>query len=158
MNNYYPRHFNYFQQGLMMGQIPGAQPMAPGKGPNVTGTAEIAPKWLSPEEGFALGNLDANSYIPYLDYVPKSPVPQNEQEALMLRIQQFGFAAHELKLFLDTHPNDKEAVELFLKYREEEKRLTEEYEKQFRPIGLGSAPLDRLPWLWAATDWPWEKE
>jgi hypothetical protein len=35
--------------------------------------------------------------------------------------------------------------------------MTMDYQNRFEPISIQTAPLNKLPWQWAATDWPWER-
>lgn len=164
MNYYNPGHYNYFHQReatkygpTVLPQTP--QTMQPPMKPMsaVKPSVNLPPRFLTPEEGWKRGNLDANAYDPYEPYVPKTPIPKTEKEALMQRIQAYSFACLELGLYLDTHPNDRNVLEMFLRYREELRKMTMDYQNRFEPISFQTAPLNKLPWQWAATDWPWER-
>ena len=63
--------------------------------------------------------------------------------------QALAFAAWELRLYLNTHPHDKEALKLFEEY---ERRLNcENYATTFVPGCKG-----RNRWTWNQDPWPWE--
>ena len=79
------------------------------------------------------------------------------KRAMMLELQQLSFSLVDLNLFLDTHPNDQEAIddfnELFKQYWE----LKSNYELQFGPLNnFGHNPAS-CPWSWVDEPWPWEK-
>ena len=52
------------------------------------------------------------------------------ENCLMKRLQSYNFAAYDMLLYLDTHPRDKKAFELFRELVEKTKKLREEYEKE----------------------------
>lgn len=73
------------------------------------------------------------------------------------KIQNYRFAAHDLLLYLDTHPNDSKAFEMYKDLVEHAKRHTAEYETQFGPLtALATADCDSF--TWTKSPWPWEKE
>ena len=80
----------------------------------------------------------------------------SEQEALRRRIYANEFAAWELHLFLDTHPNNAEAAQKLEEYRARSARLRREYEEKYGPIGETTQDTSR--WAWITDPWPWEKE
>lgn len=74
------------------------------------------------------------------------------REKLLKRLSAIGFTMLELRMFLDTHPNDKEANELFNKYQEKYKALVKEYEAEFGPLTLNGKNSDE----WLENPWPWD--
>ena len=62
----------------------------------------------------------------------------------------------DLDLYLDTHPNDREALNLFNSYRTQEKQLCEQFENKFGPLTLDSNALNANNWVWINGPWPWE--
>lgn len=79
-----------------------------------------------------------------------------EQEALRRRIAAVDFAAWELHLFLDTHPNDADAAKKLQAYRERGEALRADYEEKFGPLGENMNETSR--WAWICQPWPWETE
>lgn len=83
----------------------------------------------------------------------------NEQEKMKRRISALAFAAHELVLFLDTHPNNTQALMLLDKYRRWQDEATAEYEKKYGKLILtvndAGGPDS---WNWLESPWPWEQE
>lgn len=75
----------------------------------------------------------------------------------MYEIQKCNFAAYDMLLYLDTHPNDKKAFTIFKDLVSKTKKLINEYEQQFGPVtAYSSAAFDSFGWL--ESPWPWEKE
>lgn len=81
----------------------------------------------------------------------------NEKEALRRRIYAVRFAMWELHLFLDTHPDNKEAAKKHEEYRVRDEALTKEYEEKFGAV-VGATPQNTTRWAWICDPWPWEKE
>ena len=111
---------------------------------------------LEPYEGLIKGNMFANLYDPYKNYRPKELEPNNEREALLYQLMQYKFALIELNLYLDTHPNDSEMVELYNKYLKIEKQMCDKYESMYGPLTTGSNNLNENSWEWINSPWPWE--
>lgn len=76
------------------------------------------------------------------------------KEILLKKLSSYKFAAHELKLFLDTHPGDKETLKKLKEYEENAKELMEEYEEKYGPIKRNST--NSAYWSWVNDPWPWE--
>jgi spore coat protein JB len=74
------------------------------------------------------------------------------KEKLLLRVSSAGFAMHELRLFLDTHPDNKEALEMLEKYQSKYTALKKEYEEQYGPLSLNGINSDE----WLKDPWPWD--
>ena len=108
---------------------------------------------IDPKEALDRGNLYSYFFWPY-KYVANLK-PQNERQSLMQKIQMYSFAAHELNLYLDVYPKEKQALGLYNQYREMEEKLIKEYEMKFGPIRLDSN--ENYPWKWDNSPWPWEK-
>lgn len=75
----------------------------------------------------------------------------------MKKLQAVSFALDDLRLFLDTHPFEKEALANFENYKKERKQALEEYEKNFGPV-LAYCVKEENQWSWVNTPWPWEGE
>lgn len=113
-------------------------------------------KFVNPEEGFLKGNLQAGTYIPYKNMPVLMPKIDNEKDALLEQVQTYSFAAHDVNLFLDTHPEDKEAIELFNRYNTEADRLTKQYVSKYGPVTIvENEGLNKYPWAWEQKPWPW---
>lgn len=69
------------------------------------------------------------------------------REDLMLEIQQVSFAMDELRLFIDTHPDNKEAIGLFNDYSAKRRELLERYNNDVAPMS-GYCPEVSDSWRW----------
>ena len=76
---------------------------------------------------------------------------------LLQQLQSYNFAAYDMLLYLDTHPNDKKAFNLFKSLVEKTKKIKTEYESQYGPLtAYSAAAFDSFTWI--DSPWPWEKE
>jgi spore coat protein JB len=112
----------------------------------------------TPYVGYVRGNLFNNLYSGYKNYQPLPLKPRSEQEDLLLSINQLTFAARELNLYLDTHPNDSKMLDLFNKYRKLADEAIKEYESKYAPFNISSSYMKDVPFAWVADPWPWEME
>ncbi|HAV21704.1 MAG: spore coat protein CotJB [Bacillota bacterium] len=81
----------------------------------------------------------------------------NKRQSALLRIMELEFAAIELNLFLDTHPEDRCALADFEKVSQELMKAKTEFEARYGPLmnfGFGRNQGDT--WRWIESPWPWE--
>jgi spore coat protein JB len=84
-------------------------------------------------------------------------VTNKSREQLMCIITESSFALDDVKLFLDTHPCDKEALEYYENYRQIRKAAMAEYRDCYGPISAYDVePANE--WTWINHPWPWEGE
>ena len=112
---------------------------------------------LDPYQGFIKGNLFANLYDGYKNYKPEELNPSNEKDALMYQLMQYKFALIDLNLYLDTHPDDNNVLNLYQQYLTIEKQMCNKYESMYGPITLDSVYLGNNSWNWDNNPWPWEE-
>ena len=79
----------------------------------------------------------------------------NDREILLNRISSAQFAAWELHMYLDTHPDDIQALKSYHKYEREAKELIAKYENMFGPL-VSSDVFGDNRWDWINNPWPWE--
>lgn len=79
-----------------------------------------------------------------------------EREILLKKLSSYQFMIQDLKLYLDTHPLDKETVDKLEEYRKKLSPLREEYEKKYGPLKAANNNSNR--WAWIKAPWPWETE
>ena len=111
---------------------------------------------VEPKEGFLKGNLFNNLYVPYKNYRYGILTATNQKEELLYNILMHKFALTELDLYLDTHPNDTSMINLYNKYLSDEKKLCNQYEKNYGPLTLDSENIKNNSWNWIKSPWPWE--
>lgn len=79
----------------------------------------------------------------------------NDRKELMKRLNAYAFAAYDWNLYLDTHPDDTEAIKMFHKMVDKANELRDEYQAKYGPLSAdASASTDR--WNWLDSPWPWE--
>ena len=111
---------------------------------------------FNPYEGLIRGNLFKNIYDSYKNQKPYAIKPINNQAKMLTDIDSLEFALIDLNLYLDIYPDDKAAIELFNKYRNEQNELLHIYQNEYGPILLNSDSLNNMPWMWNNKPWPWE--
>lgn len=109
----------------------------------------------TPSEAYTQGNLFNNLYEPYKNYRPMRLIPNNEQAQLLLDANQYTFAAHELRLYLDNFPNDKSLIDLFNQYTSMANQAQQEYERIYGPLTWNALSTPNS-FSWQETPWPWE--
>lgn len=74
---------------------------------------------------------------------------------LLKDIMAHNFVNVEAVLFLNTHPDSQEMLELHNRNAERYHRLVDEYQKNYGPL-YSNYPDAELPWRWINDPWPWE--
>jgi len=111
---------------------------------------------FQPYDAFIRGNLFPHLYQPYKVAKPFEIKPMNEQADMLIYLDSLSFAAHELNLYLDIYPNDKEMIQKFENLRNESSKIRKEYEKKYGPLFVNSKANNAYPWAWNNSPWPWE--
>lgn len=128
------------------GRLPDFAPLA---NPFVPFQIENPPKYEA-TKGFIRGTL-----YPGLDLPFKGMVNNREKKLTGLtELQILAFAIQELALYLDTHRDDCEALELYRYYQELHKKSEERYAKKHGQINHKSRTDG--PYTWLNDPWPWE--
>lgn len=84
---------------------------------------------------------------------------QLRREEAMTRLSQVSFALNDLTLYLDTHPDCKNGLELYYQLMEERIKLLAEYAKDFYPLTQASmvtGECDHNQYGWSEGPAPWE--
>ena len=75
---------------------------------------------------------------------------------LKKKIQELSFTLVELNLYLDTHPDCRQALELYNRYSDELAQLRAEYVAEYGPLmNFGTCPAGNS-FSWVNSPWPWE--
>lgn len=77
---------------------------------------------------------------------------------LMEQLQAVDFVLVDLTLYLDTHPNDVEAIKQFNEYAQKSMELKQKIEQSYGPLmqyGKGYS-YSNYPWNWKDAPWPWQ--
>ena len=74
-------------------------------------------------------------------------------ESLRYRLMAIRFSIWDLHLYLDTHPDDRQAAKLLQKYEAQCRELLEQYERKYGPLTPSSE--DGYGDAWLQGPWPW---
>ncbi|MBO8128776.1 MAG: spore coat protein CotJB [Peptococcaceae bacterium] len=81
-----------------------------------------------------------------------------DREELLREIQEWQFVATELTLFLDTHPENREALRDYNMAHERLRNLHRQWETRYGPLTSQGHSPSQYPWQWVEEPWPWELE
>lgn len=129
------------------GYLPSCAPLAQ---PYVPEQQENA-RHYTHKEALEQGTLFPGLNLPFYKSVNGAPVPVTP----LTELQALGFVLTELGLYLDSHPEDKDAFELFRQYAALEKRGKAEYEAMYGPL-IQCNTADQKSYRWIHGPWPWE--
>lgn len=76
---------------------------------------------------------------------------------LLDNISKCNFVLNDLKLYLDTHANDKQALRMYEKYQRQSHEMISEYQKTYGPLTAGLTNRTDN-WNWIDGPWPWENQ
>ncbi|MCL2323164.1 MAG: spore coat protein CotJB [Oscillospiraceae bacterium] len=79
-----------------------------------------------------------------------------DRDRLLKEFTELAFMAFDLRLFLNTHPNNMEALEKFNETSSAAKIARASFEKKYGPLSPGSEPMQK--WNWIDNPWPWENK
>ncbi len=74
----------------------------------------------------------------------------------MARIRAYQFALYDLGLFLDSHPDDKQAMQLRAHYKAKLCQLKDAYEQHYGPLVLTQSDVEDSWREWICDPWPWD--
>lgn len=79
-----------------------------------------------------------------------------EYYQLLGELQSVDFVLVELTLYLDTHPDDNQALTQFTQFQRRKMTLTQQFEQSFGPMKqFGNSPTGST-WAWDDAPWPWQ--
>lgn len=81
-----------------------------------------------------------------------------QKDKLMRQIQELQFSCLDLNLYLDTHPECKEALVYYNQLAMMLDKCKKMYEMQFGPLTNHGGSTSQFPWQWVESPWPWERE
>lgn len=108
-------------------------------------------------DGYIRGNMFNELYDQYKNYRSARLIPNSEQAELLLNLNQLCFAAYDIRLYLDNHPDDKKMLDLFNKFQMQSKQAEKEYESKYGPISM-NALTDANQFNWVVYNWPWDNK
>lgn len=81
----------------------------------------------------------------------------DDRQKLLKKISSVQFAAWELHIYLDTHPDDDAAIKSLKCYEKDAKALIKDYEFKYGPLVSDSVYGDSR-FEWVNNPWPWEPQ
>lgn len=128
------------------GPLPSCAPLALGTIPVQAGAK---PAYDS-DEALVKGTLFPGLDLPFMDYTANGTLPDTPKHELMA----LDFVTQELALYLDTHPKDSEAFELWKCFQELADEGRRRYVERNGPVTRDeNARFDS--WVWTNDNWPW---
>lgn len=77
---------------------------------------------------------------------------------LMHQINAVSFMVDDIKLYLDTHPDDMDALESFREYSQMRNHSLREYAKMYGPLTVDCVVDSCVDsWNWICEPWPWQE-
>ena len=82
-------------------------------------------------------------------------MPKKDKQSALYEISMVDFLLVDLKLYLDTHPTDRNALDYYKHYAKVLKELREEYVSCFGPLFAEDANCEKH-WEWSNEPNVWE--
>lgn len=80
----------------------------------------------------------------------------DERYNLLRQLMALDFYIVELNLYLDTHPADQKAIQLYNTAVTNARSVREAYERQCGPLSAFNTLNNGNVWQWIESPWPWE--
>lgn len=129
------------------GRLPAMAPLA---NPYVPFQIE-GPVRYEPRKAMVRGTLYPGLDLPFMGMANQNNLPVTP----LSEVQVLAFAVQELALYLDTHPEDLEALELYRQYQELYRKCAQAYQVDRRPLNHTTPGRDG-EYAWLDDPWPWE--
>ena len=128
------------------GRLPAMAPLA---NPYVPFQMENPPKYDA-SKGFVRGTLFPGLDLPFMGMVNRN----EKKQTPLIELQTMAFAIQELALYLDTHADDVEALELYRTMQKLYDQGRAVYQKKYGPLNHMAVTEGEYGWL--RDPWPWE--
>ena len=76
---------------------------------------------------------------------------------LMRKWQEYSFAAYEARLYLDTHPGSRAALNYFNKFNALQNAAAKELQTRYGTVNT-NVDLPLPDWNWIDMPWPWNAD
>ena len=134
---------NNNRNGRLPATAPLANPYVPFQNEN--------PLRYEARKGLVRGTLYPGLDLPFMGMVNQ----KEKQVTPLSELQVLGFAIQELALYLDTHRDDREALQVYRDYQKMYNHCRSEYLKKRGPMNhTQETESDQYEWL--KDPWPWE--
>lgn len=78
-----------------------------------------------------------------------------KKEEMLRELTALDFYAVDLHLYLNTHPDDREALNKYNAVVSRANALRSEYERMYGPLSSYRS-VSKYPWQWIDDPWPWQ--
>lgn len=123
--------------------------------------------WSQPydcEKALCVGTIFPNLHMPFYcggDANPSDPcklkAPADARDKMLREIDEAGFAVNDATLYLDTHPEDTEAIAYLKQHLNKKNELLKQFAAEFDPLIINdTSQNDDKHWTWADGPMPWE--
>lgn len=130
----------------MYGKLPATAPLA---NPYVPFQLENPPVYEA-KKGIVRGTLFPGLDLPFMGMINQKDLPNTP----LAELQTMAFAIQELALYLDTHRDDAEALDMYRAYQKMYAEGKKRFEKECGPMNHMSVSGEKYRWL--DDPWPWE--
>lgn len=79
-----------------------------------------------------------------------------DKNKLLNEIYETSFAVNELTLYLDTHPDDAQALAQFHEVMQRRKAALESFAQNFYPLTVDCVNNQKSGWTWGEAPAPWQ--
>ncbi len=129
-------------RGVLPAEAPLANPYVPFQ--------QTEPPMYNPRTALVRGTLFTGLDLPFMGMVNKT----ERKVTPLSQLQTISFAIDELALYLDTHRDDTEALELYRSFQQMYAQAAKEYEAKHGPLTHMGHTTSHYKWL--DDPWPWE--
>lgn len=130
-----------------MGSLPACAPLAMAYVP----MQESAEPSYGNAQALSRGTLFPGLDLPFMNMVNTGDLTGTPLGELMA----LDFVAHELLLYLDTHPDDEEAFNMYKKISKLAATAHEKYTRLYGPVDTADI-ADGKSFTWLKNPWPWD--
>ena len=114
---------------------------------------ESNPTRYNRAEALQTGTLFPGLHLPFKAAIAEKMKISNTALAELMALD---FAVDELGLYLTTHPEDQEVLDLYWSYIQLAKEGRQKYEKMYGPLLQTDKPEDGS-YAWLKNPWPWDE-
>ena len=79
---------------------------------------------------------------------------KNSRAYLLRKWQEYSFAAYEARLYLDTHPGSRAALNYFNKFNALQNAAAKELQTRYGAV-TQNTDMPLSSWSWVDMPWPW---
>lgn len=82
----------------------------------------------------------------------------SDKRSLIVKITELSFACLDLNLYLDSHPEDTNAINMHNNLSGKLNQAISSYEKKYGALTNFGTSNSKQPSSWIDEPWPWERE